>query len=319
MLIVLIAAELIFDPFDKGLLGAPVRGLPDYGPRFTDASRARDAAFSGAILGNSRIQLVDPAALTAASGIPFVSLIVPGTGPREQFAILDYLLRHRGASERALVFGLDDSWCTDDPALPILHPFPFWLYGTGPKALFDELIRYLTLEHSLRTAALRLGFGQRARPDGYWNYAHDRFHPEGATFVDLAEPVFTTPQNVTNRFPALEGLSRRLDGLSRDTRVVLVRPPVFHTALPPAESALGRAEAACRDAMARTAAEHPGAVLVDLRTDRPETQNPEEWFDHTHYKEPVARWAEAEIGAALTGATAPPPPESSPEAAPSAP
>src|SRR3954447_693746 len=142
----LVGAAVALDPYDTGrfaLLRKP--GVLDQGPRTANASRGRDPAFEGAIVGNSHIQLVSPEELAHAPGIPFVSLIVPGTGPREQFAILDYFLRTRVRPARALVLGLDGFWCTDDPALPIWNPFPFWLYDPSPAAYLRGLVRYATL------------------------------------------------------------------------------------------------------------------------------------------------------------------------------
>ena len=295
----LVGLELVVDPYDRGLFGGDVRGVPDFGPRFADASRARDPAFDGVILGNSHIQLVDPAALGRGSGIAFVSLIVPGTGPREQLAILDDVLRRRLRPLRALVAGLDGTWCTDDPALPITNPFPFWLYDPGPWASAPGLLRYSALEHLGRTLALRAGVGVRARPDGFWDYAQDRPHREGGPAIRLEDRVDTTPLNETGRYPALDRLAERLGAMPAGAAMVLVRPPVYHSALPASGSPLGRSEAECRAAMARLAAGRPGAVLIDARADGSEARDPAQWFDQTHYKEPVARRLEADIVEAI--------------------
>ncbi len=129
----LLGLVLFIDPFDRGLFGDGVRGVAEQGPRTADASRGRDPAFDGAIIGNSHIQLVSPAALHEATGVPFVSLVVPGTGPREQQVLLDYFLHFRQRPARGLVIGLDDAWCTGEPALPVSNPFPFWLYDDAPS------------------------------------------------------------------------------------------------------------------------------------------------------------------------------------------
>lgn len=278
-----------------------MRGVAEQGPRTADASRARDPAFDGAIFGNSHIQLVDPDALRGATGISFVSLIVPGTGPREQLTLIDYFLRARTRPPLSIVLGLDGSWCTQDPDLPIEYPFPFWLYDPSPLAFVKGLVRFSTLEHLTKTVQLAFGLTPRGRPNGYWNYARDRpWYTEPLT-EQLKQEQDTTPLNETGRFPAFDQLGRRLAALPAETAVILVRPPVYITALPAPGSTLQRSEADCLAATRRMLDLHARSALVDLRTDRPEARQVENWFDHTHFQEPVARMLEADIAAAING------------------
>ena len=228
-----------------------------------------------------------------------MSLIVPGTGPREQLALLDYFLRMRTRPARALVFGLDGPWCTDDSALPIEHPFPFWLYDSDPLTFVTGLVRYSTLEHVAKSVELALGRTAKARPNGYWNYAQDRPWFTGPSRDRLEDQLDTTPHNDTGRFPALDRFSDRLAKLPRETAVVLVRPPVYITSLPRPGSALQRSEADCLAATRRLLAVRSRTALLNFRVDRPEAHDAENWFDHTHYREPVARLLEGAIAAAV--------------------
>ena len=61
------------------------------------------------------------------------------------------------------------------------------------------------------------------------------------------------------------------------------------------------ADAACRDAYARLAAERPRTALVDWRVDRPENREPDNYFDHTHYRRKIAGPLAADIAAAIIG------------------
>ena len=296
----LVAAAVALDPYDTGrfaLLRKP--GVLDQGPRTANASRGRDPVFDGAIIGNSHIQLVSPQELTQATGIPFVSLIVPGTGPREQFATLDYFLRTRARPARALVVGLDGFWCTDDPALPIWNPFPFWLYDPSLAAYVRGLVRYATLGKMVDRLSVAAGRGKRARPDGYWDYEQYRAWQQDAIASTLALRDVSLAKNTTGAFPALDGLAQHLARIPADVSVVLVRPPVYVTALPDAGTPDATVEEGCRAAMRRVAAGRARTVLVDWRTDRSETRAIENWFDHTHYRAAVARALEADIAAAL--------------------
>ena len=294
-----LALELLVDPYDLGLLDGRVKGVAEFGARLVNASRSRDPAFDGAILGNSHIQLVDPGALSQESGIPFVSLAVIGTGPREQLTLLDAFLRHRTHPARALVLGLDNRWCTDDPALPVLNPFPFWIYDQRPWSIIGGLLRYSTVEHTMRTLAMRAGHGTRARPDGYWKAGRDLERPDDGAGFNPSSGIDPTPYNETGSFPALDQLAERLDRLPANTAVVLVRPPVYVAALEPAGSALARSDADCLVGMRRIADRRAGSVLLDLRTDWPEARDTALWLDQTHFREPLARLIETEVGVLL--------------------
>ena len=81
-LVLIVTAVYAIDPYDTGrssLLAKP--GVRPQGPRTAAASRGRDQAFNGAIIGNSHIQLLSPERLKAATGLDFVQLSVPATRP----------------------------------------------------------------------------------------------------------------------------------------------------------------------------------------------------------------------------------------------
>ena len=74
-----------------------IKGISDESPRTANASRGRDPQFNAAVFGNSTGQLLKPAELSQATGARFVQLTVPGTGPREQLALLRLFVRHHRA------------------------------------------------------------------------------------------------------------------------------------------------------------------------------------------------------------------------------
>lgn len=292
------------DPYDTGrlaLLKAP--GVPAQIPRTAHASRGRDPAYDAAVLGNSHVQILAPEELTRETGIPFLSLAVPGIGPRETFLLLDYFLRHRVRPARAIVLGIDPYWCRDDPGMPSWLPFPFWLYERSLWGYLVGIVRDQSLDDSFKRLfyAFHLSKRVRARPDGLWDYDE--------TFVWNPErhgPMFRAPApsgllNETGRFPAIEALGRTLDALPKDLAVVLLLPPVHAVALPLPGTALARSEAACRTALAEMAKGRPSVAIVDWRVDRPELHVPENFIDPTHYRRPVAREIERDVAAAIGG------------------
>ena len=101
VLVLVVGGAYAIDPYDTGrstLLGKP--GIRPQGPWTAAASRGRDQAFDAAIIGNSHIQLLSPERLRETTGLSFVQLSTPGSGPREQFAVLNWFLRHRHASRQ---------------------------------------------------------------------------------------------------------------------------------------------------------------------------------------------------------------------------
>src|SRR5215207_3469926 len=107
----LLVIAYAIDPFDTGRPGLFAKaGVRPQGPRTAGASRGRDAAFDAAVIGNSHIQLLSPERLKALTGLSFVQLSIVATGPKEQFVVLDWFLRHH-TQPRALVIGADRLWC----------------------------------------------------------------------------------------------------------------------------------------------------------------------------------------------------------------
>jgi hypothetical protein len=301
----LVAFLFVLDPYDTGRhgwFGKP--GVRPQGPRTAAASRGRDPAFNAAIFGNSHVQLLSPERLGAGTGLSFVSLIAPATHPREQLALLDWFARHHPGTARAVVIGIDGNWCTPKADLPNEKPFPFWLYERSVLKYAAGLMRFDILEEaSRRIDWLRKRNPERARPDGYWDYEPNYIalgydvRPERRAILEKPEPA--VPANPDAVFPAASKLEVALAALDPSIRVVLLVPPVYRSALPMPGSALARADEACKAAFRQVAAGRAGASFLDMRTASREAQEAALWFDHTHYRAPVARQVEQEIARAL--------------------
>ena len=301
----LTAFTFLIDPYDTGRSPiATKEGVRPQGPRTALASRGRDPAFRGAIFGNSHVQLLAPEHLKAQTGIPFVSLIAPATGPKETLDVIDWFLRSRHEPAQALVIGLDHFSCTADPAMPPSKPFPFWLIAQRLPDYVRGLMSFSVLEESFRRLQyLSSRKSARARPDGYWNYEQNYLDQGYGTNTKLRErlmqPHDFSGGNRAGPFPAATALRALLDRLGRDVPVILLRTPVFRTALPQPDSPEAAADAACRDAFADLAATRPRTALIDWKVDRPENRDPDNYFDHTHYRLPIARLVERDIAQAL--------------------
>jgi hypothetical protein len=305
LLVGIVAFAYALDPYDTGrstLFHKP--GVRPQGPRTAGPSRGRDPAFNAAIIGNSHIQLLSPERLKPLTGLSFVQLSVPATGPKEQFVLADWFVRHH-RDARALVIGADDRWCVADPALPNLKPFPFWLYSRDPLEYAGGLVRYHVLEEiTRRLAYLSSRRAERARPDGYWDYepnyiglGYDRRPEIRVSFDRPASSDYIG--NTTGRFPAAERLREVIAGLPPHLAVVVLFPPVHAQLLPQPGSAGEVADRSCKAALTAALSTRPNAALFDWRRDRPELRDAAAFFDLTHYRRPIAELVEKEMATAL--------------------
>src|ERR1700730_14896574 len=207
---------LTIDPFDRGTgLGLLPAGGVDESPRTANASRGRDPQFNAAIFGNSHIQLIDPNRLSRLTGLSFVQLSTPGTGPREEASLLSWFIRHH-AGGRALVIGVDEQWCGQDATLPITNPFPFWLYGGDLRYVVNALSSR-SVAFAWRRLRLAAGSAERTDPSGYWNYELGRvpgLDPPGTDRppVDLSP----APPRDLLPFPALDHIDAALAHADRE-------------------------------------------------------------------------------------------------------
>jgi hypothetical protein len=101
--------------------------------------------------------------------------------------------------------------------------------------------------------------------------------------------------------PAVERLREELSALSPTVPVIIVVPPVFHSALP----APGRPEEArmnvCKAALAAVAAVHRRGAFIDFLADGAIARDPDNFLDHVHYRHDVAGIVEQAIGKAING------------------
>jgi hypothetical protein len=292
------ALVLAVDPYDSGRVGLlGIRGVDDASPRTANASRARDPQFDSAVIGNSTGQLLKPAELSRLTGLHFVQLTTPGTGAREQLAILDYFVRHH-PKPGALVFVTDSAWCVRDPALPQQHPFPYWLYGESDLEFLGRLFSSRALTLTWRRILVGLGLRQQTAPDGFWNYELQGprdFNPPN-TPQDDGGP---TGAKVTEDFPAVTLLDAAIRKLPGGVPVVLVVPPSYYTTLPRPGSVAGVELEACTAALRKVVAGRPHSNLVDFRVDNALTRDRANFMDFGHYRAPIARRMEQAIAESI--------------------
>jgi hypothetical protein len=292
------ALVLVVDPYDSGRVGLlGIRGVDDASPRTANASRARDQQFDSAVIGNSTGQLIKPSELSRLTGLHFVQLTTPGTGPREQLAILDYFVR-RHPKIGALVIVTDESWCSRDAALPPQHPFPYWLYEEGNLDFLGRLFSSRALSLTWRRILVGLGLRQRTAPDGYWDYellGPREFQPVIVPRNDGG----LAPGQVSEDFPGVALLGAAIKKLPADVPVVLLVPPAYYMMLPRAGTLAAAEQQACAVALRKLVAGRAQSNFIDFRVDNALTRDRANFMDFGHYRAPIARRMEQGIAESI--------------------
>jgi hypothetical protein len=295
----LFAAIAALDPYDTGRFALlPSVGVLDDSPRTAVASRGRDPQFDAAIIGSSTGQLLDPRRLSQATGRRFVQLTIPGTRPREQLTVMRWFLRHH-ARVGALVLVADESWCNADPSLPIVNPFPFWLYSDSAREYLGNIFGARTLDRVIRQLQIRFGLRSRSDPAGYADYEAGRawnFSPATAPSATALPELIDA---AAAPFPAIDRLRELLRTLNPDVPAVLLMPPTYASHVPPSDTAAGQRLAACKEALAAAVAGRVRGGFLDFRVANATTRDPRNFMDVLHYRADVARPIEGAIASAI--------------------
>ena len=258
-LVVAILAAL--DPYDTGYFGAASmwRGRIDDQKN----SRARDPQFDAAIIGNSRMIMVRPELLDQYTGLHFVSLAVHGAQPIEELTVARYFLgKHHGP--RAVVFGLDETWCFDPLQSELKGKFPAWLYDGSRLTYLAHLFSFRSIQEAW---AERNQDGARA--DGFSDY-EPAFHVAGADAIEYVRKKLPRERpnwlgTSKSSFPAAPRLEWDFRHAQPTTVFLLAWVPVHISFVPLPGSPGDRAMAACKAAFAATA-RTPSTALSSATT-----------------------------------------------------
>jgi hypothetical protein len=296
--LLLFAFMIAVDPYDSGNFGLlGIDGVNDRNTHTATASRARDANFDAAIIGNSTAMLLDPVALSRATGLRFVQLAVTGAGPYEQFPVLDFFLRHH-PRVGALVIVTDPSWCVHESATPWTG-FPYWLYGNSSLGYAARLMSWPAIEHAFQRVSIGLGWRKRIDPTGAFN--PDDVWPQGA-FYPVNPPKDPPPAATVagrDNFPEVARLDQLVRKLAADVAVVLVVPPTFATTVPQPGTLVAAEREACNAALRRIVAGRPHSNFIDYRIDNALTRDAANFVDFIHYRPGLSSRILAGIAASI--------------------
>lgn len=296
--LLLLAAMIVIDPYDSGKFGLlGIDGVNDRDSHTATASRARDANFDSAIIGNSTALLLDPVELSRATGLRFVQLSLVGAGPREEFAALDFFLRHH-SHVGALVVVTDPSWCAHDRADP-WGRFPYWLYGESSLRYAAKLISWPAIQHASQRLSIGLGLSKRMDPTGAFN--SDDVWPPGE-FHEANRPRDPPPAaTIAGRdtFPEVSLLDDVIKKLPISVAVVLAVPPTLSTMVAQPGTVAAAEREACNVALTRIVAGRPHSNFINYRVDNAMTRDRANFVDFIHYRPSLAARMSEGIAASI--------------------
>ena len=287
---------LAVDPYDTGRFpNLGIVGIDDINPRTANASRGRDLRFNASIIGDSTGQNIDPYKLSDGTGLRFLQLTIPQTGPREQLAMMRWIMSNHH-SYGAFVLVVDTFWCSPDPKLPLMFPFPFWLYR-GDLEYLANVLSSKSLDRVGWRIRVALGLkppSDMVRFSGYMAGEKLPFAPEPPVPPGTLDKIGSPPS-----FPWINQLESFIRELPRPTGVVIVMPPVYYKFLPLPGSKEAAGLEACKSALARAVGGRPLSGFLDFRVDNPATRNVAGWIDNVHYRVALASPMEQKIIAVL--------------------
>jgi hypothetical protein len=284
--VVLFSIMIAVDPYDSGRFGwLGIEGVDDRDTHTATVSRARDASFDSAVLGNSTAQMLNPSDLSQATGMRFVQLYLTGGAPPDILAVLDFFLRNH-QQVKALVIVTDPRWCEHARMPP--RNFPYWLYGRSTLDYAARLMTWPAIERVGQRISIGLGWRERKVRDGYFSY-EDIWHPGVFRERDLPrDPVPVESSTIRETFPEITLLEAIVKQLPADVAVVVLVPPTFATTVAkPGTPAAAECEA-CNAALKRVVAGRPRSNFINYRVDNALTRDRENFADFIHYRPAIA-------------------------------
>jgi hypothetical protein len=307
--LLVVAFVALADPYGlRAAPGHPPGPIVDTNQRLSYPAIARGGDFDAAVFGSSTARLFDPADLDAAFGARFANLAVNAATPDEQLRLAALFLARRPV--KAVLFGLDTTWCAADPPTRTANAFPDWLYEDGAPWGFLRQASLRGVTAAGNVLLVRLGHGRpRIRADGYAVFTP----PEAAYDLDRARAHIaagvtagTGPSDPPDApMPALARLDSTLAALPPETVKLLAFMPVHARVQAREGTEAGKRDAACKATVAALGTRR-GALVVDFRRPSAVTMEDANYWDALHYRLPIAGRIVAGLRAAReTGADDP--------------
>lgn len=306
---------VVVDPWNMLPLSPPLPRVPiSTNARFSFPALARSQRFDAAVFGTSTSRLLRPAVLDGPLGARVVNLAMNDATAYEQTRLLEvFAAAHPRA--RAVLIGLDVTWCETGAAYRRFtpRPFPAWMYGRNLWAGYREMFNLYALQEAANQFAVMIGLKKRRYGlDGYTNFTppESQYDPARAHAHIVAEGL---PDNLgaglappeTRSYPSLALLREALDALSPATRKVLFFVPYVLAHQGPPGTLSGALWAECKRRVAALADATPNTVVADFMIPSPITNDETNYWDPKHYRSYIGDRLARDLALAAAGREAP--------------
>ena len=282
---------IMVDPWDALPLSPPMHRVPiSSNARFSFPALARSERFDSVVLGTSTSRLLQPATLDREFGGRFVNLSMNSATAWEQTQMLGVFLRAH-PHPRAVLIGIDATWCGAEAAQLTERSFPAWMYTERRWAGYREMLSPYAVQEAVNQLAVIVGWkARRYGLDGYTRFVPpDEAYDPGRVDAAFArwsrtDDTVAAPQE-RYPLPALELLGPALERMA-GTRVLLFFPPISMEQQGASGSRAAGRWAACKRAVAELAAGR--AEVLDFMIRSVITESRSNYWDPLHFREAVA-------------------------------
>jgi hypothetical protein len=244
--------------------------------------------------------LLSPERLSTATGMRFIQMTSPGSGPREQMTFMRYFLRNH-PDIKGIVLTMDERWCTHNAALPALFQFSPWLFEDNFSYLAN-ILSTRSIVAARKRIMMALGKVPAQEPAGYADYETGRpwtYRSDVSDVDDKPTRALAGSTDVNRFFPALEAFDTLTATLPPSLPLVVVMPPQSSVMLPESGTTAANELAACKAEIARRISARGHGAFLDYLIDGPIARDPRNFMDRDHYRLNIAHQLEAAIAQAL--------------------
>ncbi|GAC1347069.1 MAG: hypothetical protein NVSMB18_30950 [Acetobacteraceae bacterium] len=290
---------VLIDPWDTLPLSPPLPRVPiSTNARYSFPALARNPRFDAVVLGTSTARLLQPALLDPAFGAHFANLAMNSATAYEQSRMLE-VFRRAHPSPRAVIIGLDASWCGANPERTTPRPFPEWMYAANRWPAYREMLTPYAVQEAANQFAVMVHLHRRRYGlDGYTSFVpdesqYDRARRDAAFARWPATDRSPADPAAASAFPALPLLHQMLDSLPADTQKILFFTPYHQEQQGEPGSGTAWRWSECKRAAAAIAAS-TGSMAIDFMIPSRITGDRDNYWDPLHYRVGIAaRLAEA--------------------------
>nr|WP_321986090.1 hypothetical protein [uncultured Lichenicoccus sp.] len=298
---------VLVDPWGMLPLHLPIARVPiSTNARYSFPALATDPKFDAVIIGTSTSRLLRPAVLDAPFNAHFANLAMNAATAWEQERLL-LLFTRTHPHARAVVTGLDASWCLAGPASPRLtgRPFPAWMYGGTRWRGYGQMLSLYALQEAANQAAAALGLKRRPYgADGYTNF----LPPDAAYDAARVEAIFRSWGHVDDtpagpapiELPYMTGLAALLGRLPPDAVKLLYFPPITDETMGVVGSRTRASWDACKRLAITAAGRTPNSIVLDFAQSDAITLAHSNFWDPLHYRIGIANQVMQDMAASLS-------------------